>query len=106
MGTLEPEQQAHQGRLAGAVGADQGDDLLGTNVDVDVIQHAAAVAAQRRVRGRRPRPTHQAAGFDTHGLRGDFGCNLDGRECECCKTVMAQRNARINRPLPRLASAA
>ena len=48
MGTLEPEKQADKGRLARTIRADQGDDLLGTNVDVDVIQHAAAVAAQRQ----------------------------------------------------------
>ena len=51
MGTLEPEKQADKGRLAGTIRADQGDDLLGTNVDVDVIQHAAAVAAQREFAG-------------------------------------------------------
>ena len=44
VGLLEPEQHAHQGRLAGAVGPDERHDLALADIEVDAIQEDAAVA--------------------------------------------------------------
>ena len=54
------EDRHHQGRLAGAVGADQGDDLARTDVDVDALQRldlavgGAQAADREQRRGSQP----------------------------------------------------
>src|SRR5690606_4682293 len=42
VGLEQAEHGAHQGGLAGAVGADQGHDLAGTNSQPDILQHRLA----------------------------------------------------------------
>jgi hypothetical protein len=37
-GSRPAEDRHHQGRLAGAVGPDQGDDFAGVDVDIDALQ--------------------------------------------------------------------
>src|SRR5262249_35898927 len=56
VGRLEPEQGAHQRGLAGAVGADDGDDLARADIDVDALQDGASAAHNL-----------QAAGADQRG---------------------------------------
>ena len=74
IGLLEAQQYAHQRRLAGAVEADQRDDLAFADVEVDVEQQVTAVARdanaarrdQRRridLRGRLPMPVLMRAGM-------------------------------------------
>ena len=51
VGRHEPEQHAHERRLAGAVGPDQRDDLARPDVDRHVEQQGAAVALQGQATG-------------------------------------------------------
>ncbi len=47
LGLEQAEYHAHQGGLAGAIGADQGDDLAGPHAELHVVQHGLAVEADR-----------------------------------------------------------
>src|SRR5262249_51836091 len=69
IGHQDAEKHTHQGGLAGTIGTDQGDDLAGLNLDVDVLQQAApgadhADAARADELTRRP-AIGQAARADT-----------------------------------------
>ena len=46
VGRLQAEQHPHQRGLAGAVGADQRQDLAGRDVDIDALQDGAAGAGE------------------------------------------------------------
>ena len=43
VGVLQAEQHPHQGRLAGTVEPDEGDNLTPRNLDVDPIEYQSAV---------------------------------------------------------------
>jgi zinc transport system substrate-binding protein len=51
IGGQEPEQEAEQGGLAGAVRADQGDELAGRDVEGDVVDHRLLAVREREAYG-------------------------------------------------------
>ncbi len=83
---VEPAHAVEQGRLAGAVGADQAADVAAADVEADVVEgHDAAEAhadtsdaEQRRCRSRRLRPCGRHLGACRRNL-GSGGCRPGSR---------------------------
>ena len=78
IGLLETQQHAHQGRLAGAVEADERDDLALADVEVDVEQQVTAVARDANAAGRDQRRRIDLLRPSAHARadasRHDHGC--------------------------------
>ena len=57
-GLLDPREDTHKRRLAGAVLPDEPDDLVGADVDADVLERVGDAEGFRKADGLKPRARH------------------------------------------------